>query len=69
MDERKPFSGGASRRPWRRAADCAIAYSILARSLIRRQRDNHVLADAIGNDRKGSISIALYGAGIALSLL
>ena len=48
---------------------CAIAYTILSRSLIRHHRENPALADAIGNDRKGSISIALYGAGIALSLL
>ena len=48
---------------------CAIAYSILAHSLIRRQRGNHALADAIGKDRKGRMSIALYGAGIGLALL
>ena len=48
---------------------CAIAYTILARSLIGHHHENQALADAIGHDRKGSISIALYGAGIALSLL
>jgi len=48
---------------------CAIAYAILSRSLIGHHRENQALADAIGNDRKGGVSIALYGAGIVLSLL
>src|SRR6476646_8870706 len=46
----------------------AIAYFILARSLTARHRENTALADAIGKDSKGWISIAMYVAGIALSL-
>jgi uncharacterized membrane protein len=48
---------------------CAVAYTILSQSLIRHHRENKVLAEAIGEDRKGRISIALYAAGIGLSLL
>jgi uncharacterized membrane protein len=46
---------------------CAIAYTILARSLTAHHRENAELAEAIGKDRKGWISIALYVTGIALS--
>jgi uncharacterized membrane protein len=48
---------------------CAIAYTILARALTAHHRENAELAAAIGKDRKGSISIALYVAGIVLSLI
>ena len=48
---------------------CAVAYTILARSLVSHHRENKALADAIGKDRKGWISIALYVTGIGLSLL
>lgn len=48
---------------------CAVAYTILARSLVSHHRENQALADAIGKDRKGWMSIALYVAGIGLSLL
>lgn len=48
---------------------CAVAYTILARSLVANHRENRALADAIGKDRKGWTSIALYAAGIGLSLL
>ncbi|MDL2357425.1 MAG: TMEM175 family protein [Pseudomonadota bacterium] len=47
---------------------CAVAYSILVRTLTSNHRENRALADAVGKDRKGWISIALYVAGIALSL-
>jgi uncharacterized membrane protein len=47
---------------------CAIAYTILARTLTAHHRENRALAEAIGKDTKGWLSIALYGAGIALSL-
>ncbi|MDB5959035.1 MAG: hypothetical protein JWP59_329 [Massilia sp.] len=47
---------------------CALAYTILARVLIRHHPENHALAEAIGSDRKGWISIGLYIAGIALSV-
>jgi uncharacterized membrane protein len=48
---------------------CAIAYTILARSLTAHHRENAELAEAIGKDRKGWISIALYVTGIALSFV
>ena len=48
---------------------CAIAYALLARSLIAHHRENAALAEAIGKDRKGWMSIALYVTGICLSLL
>jgi uncharacterized membrane protein len=48
---------------------CAIAYTILARSLIAHHRENAELAEAIGKDRKGWISIALYVTGIVLSFV
>jgi uncharacterized membrane protein len=47
----------------------AIAYTLLARSLTAHHRENAALAAAIGKDRKGKLSIALYLAGIGLSLL
>ena len=46
---------------------CAFAYSLLARSLTLNHPKNALLADAIGDDRKGKLSIALYLLGIALS--
>ena len=45
----------------------AIAYFILARVLTRNHPENRALAEAIGMDRKGAISIVLYIAGIVLS--
>ncbi|HEU4372982.1 MAG TPA: TMEM175 family protein [Telluria sp.] len=48
---------------------CAIAYTILARSLIANHRENAALAAAIGKDRKGWLSIGIYIAGIGLSLM
>ncbi|MFL6672014.1 MAG: TMEM175 family protein [Massilia sp.] len=48
---------------------CAIAYSLLARRLISHHGKNAVLAEAIGNDRKGKISIMLYLVGIGLSFV
>jgi uncharacterized membrane protein len=47
---------------------CAVAYSLLARGLVRNHDKNSTLAEAIGDDRKGKISIVLYLVGIALSL-
>ncbi len=48
---------------------CAVAYTILARSLIAHHRENAALGEAIGTDRKGWASIALYVAGIGLSFV
>jgi uncharacterized membrane protein len=46
---------------------CASAYSLLVRRLIAHHDKNTTLAEAVGNDRKGKISIVLYLAGIALA--
>jgi uncharacterized membrane protein len=48
---------------------CAVAYSILVRSLIRHHRENRELAEAIGNDKKGWLSLVLYVTGIALAFV
>ncbi|AMP02388.1 hypothetical protein CAter282_4629 [Collimonas arenae] len=44
-----------------------IAYYILSRSLIRMHGDNSQLAQAIGNDVKGKLSVAAYALAIPLS--
>ena len=46
---------------------CAIAYTILVRRLIALHGADSNLARAIGSDRKGNISIALYASGIPLA--
>lgn len=46
---------------------CAIAYSILVYALIHHEGKHSLLADAIGRDRKGKISILCYVLGIALA--
>lgn len=45
----------------------AIAYFILAQVLVSRHGQDSVLAQAIGRDRKGKISVALYAAAIAIA--
>jgi uncharacterized membrane protein len=45
----------------------AIAYTILIITLIRHQGRESLLAKAIGRDRKGNISIAIYASAIVLS--
>jgi uncharacterized membrane protein len=47
----------------------AIAYSILARLLVRHEGPGSPLAKALGSDRKGNLSLVLYAVGIALSFL
>lgn len=47
---------------------CSVAYDLLVRSLSR-QRENTMLAEAIGADRKGVLSVALYLSGIGLSFV
>jgi uncharacterized membrane protein len=42
----------------------AIAYMILQREILRSQRKDSLLAKAVGRDRKGKISMALYAAAI-----
>jgi uncharacterized membrane protein len=46
---------------------CAVAYSLLVRRLVAHHDKNRILAEAIGDDRKGKLSIVLYLAGIALA--
>lgn len=48
---------------------CAIAYLILVRILTRNHKHNLELAEAIGTDRKGWISVILYLVGIALAFV
>ena len=45
----------------------ALAYYILVRQLLAREGDNPTLARAIGNDRKGRVSLIIYAvaAGVA----
>jgi len=47
----------------------AAAYSLLVRRLIAHHDKNSTLAEAVGDDRKGKISLAMYLAGIALAWL
>ena len=47
----------------------AIAYYILVRSIIHGQGTDSLLAKAIGNDRKGQISVVLYAVAIPLALV
>ena len=47
----------------------AIAYTILVRTLIRHHGRQSTLATAVGSDFKGSLSMALYAAGILLALV
>ena len=44
---------------------CALAYTLLVRNLIHVDASNHLLAEAVGDDFKGNISIAAYILAIA----
>jgi uncharacterized membrane protein len=46
---------------------CGLAYAILVRKLIALHGTDSALAHAIGGDRKGNISLALYAAAIPLT--
>lgn len=46
-----------------------IAYSILVQTLIRLHGKNSTIATAIGNDRKGKISVVIYASAIALCFI
>jgi uncharacterized membrane protein len=46
-----------------------LAYSILARALLRHHAPDSVLARAIGGDRKGNVSLIAYAAAIPLAFL
>ncbi len=48
---------------------CAAAYSLLQHMIVRRHGEDSLLARAIGHDRKGKLSIALYLSGIAMSFV
>ena len=47
----------------------AVAYALLVRCLTHNRGDNKVLAEAIGNDRKGMLSLVLYPAGIGAAFI
>ena len=46
---------------------CAVAYSLLMRVLVHKHDKNTALAEAVGDDRKGKISIVLYLVGVSAS--
>ncbi|MGB9108016.1 MAG: TMEM175 family protein, partial [Telluria sp.] len=46
---------------------CAVAYSLLVRCLVRNHAKNTTLAEAIGDDRKGKLSIVFYLVGAAMA--
>jgi uncharacterized membrane protein len=48
---------------------CAIAYTILARALVRRHGPRSALGIAIGEDVKGRVSLALYASAILLAFV
>jgi uncharacterized membrane protein len=48
---------------------CAIAYTVLVRTLTRHRQGNQALAEAIGSDRKEWLSLALYLVGIGLACI
>ena len=47
----------------------ALSYTVLVRALVACNGADSVLAQAIGSDFKGNVSIACYVAGVALALL
>lgn len=47
----------------------AIAYTILAKTLIRHHGKNSLLSQALGNDLKGKISIAIYATAIGTAFI
>src|SRR5258707_13676841 len=48
---------------------CAVAYTLLTLSLLALHETGSQLAQAIGNDRKGKISLAAYVASLACSFV
>jgi uncharacterized membrane protein len=48
---------------------CAVAYTILARTLVRLHGTDSTLATALGSDRKGKLSIGIYIASVLLSFV
>ncbi len=47
---------------------CAVAYTILSMVALRVEGPDSLVAKAIGNDRKGKISLAIYVASIPMAL-
>jgi uncharacterized membrane protein len=47
----------------------AIAYYLLVRAIIRSQGRGSLLAQAVGSDRKGRLSVVLYAAAIPLAIV
>ncbi|MDB5248590.1 MAG: hypothetical protein JWQ40_2984 [Segetibacter sp.] len=50
-------------------AMAVVAYYFLARSLTTLHLKSSTRANAIGNDKKGVVSVVMYVAGIALSFM
>lgn len=48
---------------------CALAYSVLARMLIKHHGENSLLAQALGSDIKGKLSLIIYALAIAISFI
>ncbi|MEO7494861.1 MAG: hypothetical protein ABIT83_16110, partial [Massilia sp.] len=48
---------------------CAVAYFILVRCLTHYHGGNKVLAEAIGKDRKGALSLLLYPLGVGMAFV
>ncbi len=48
---------------------CALAYTLLARFLVAYHGKDSTLAQALGNDYKGTASLILYAAGIPLAFV
>jgi len=48
---------------------CAVAYTILVRIMLRHHDADSALAKAIGNDRKGRVSVAIYAISVALAFV
>jgi uncharacterized membrane protein len=46
---------------------CALSYTLLSRVLVRHSGKDSMLAEAVGRDRKGKISIVIYATAILLS--
>jgi uncharacterized membrane protein len=47
----------------------AIAYALLQKAILRRERAHSVLAQALGSDLKGKLSVVFYVAGIVLAFI
>lgn len=47
----------------------AVAYTILAKKLVSHHGENSLLADAIGSDMKGKLSIVIYATAIGVAFI